>query len=132
MGIILPAFVIIFFTFEFGNEYKFKVGIIDKDDSYASEEIVKVIDELEDVETIHIKEKDYKMLLVSQQIQMAIIINNDFQEKKATEAGTMQFGVSSFRNGLPSAIHGNIQEHLWSVHHDKHRNGKRRRHDATD
>ena len=81
MGIILPAFVIIFFTFEFGNEYKFKVGIIDKDNSYASEEIVKVIDELEDVETIHIKEKDYKMLLVSQQIQMAIIINNDFQEK---------------------------------------------------
>ena len=49
MGIILPAFVIIFFTFEFGNEYKFKVGIIDKDNSYASEEIVKVIDELEDV-----------------------------------------------------------------------------------
>ena len=44
MGIILPAFVIIFFTFEFGNEYKFKVGIIDKDNSYASEEIVKVIE----------------------------------------------------------------------------------------
>ena len=52
MGIILPAFVIIFFTFEFGNEYKFQVGIIDKDDSYASEELVKVIDELEDVEVI--------------------------------------------------------------------------------
>ena len=49
MGIILPAFVIIFFTFEFGNEYKFKVGIIDKDNFYASEETVKVIDELQDV-----------------------------------------------------------------------------------
>ena len=81
MGVILPAFVIIFFTFEFGSEYKFKVGIIDKDNSYASEEVIRVIDELEDVETVNINEKDYKMLLVSQQIQMAIIINNDFQEK---------------------------------------------------
>ena len=80
-GVILPAFVIIFFTFEFGNEYKFKVGIVNKDNSYASEEVIKVIDELEDVETVNINEKDYKMLLVSQQIQMAIIINNDFQEK---------------------------------------------------
>ena len=80
-GVILPAFVIIFFTFEFGNEYKFKVGIVDKDNSYVSEEVIKVIDELEDVETVNIKEKDYKMLLVSQQIQMAIIINDGFQEK---------------------------------------------------
>ena len=80
-GVILPAFVIIFFTFEFGSEYKFKVGIIDKDNSYVSEEVIKVIDELEDVETVNIKEKDYKMLLVSQQIQMAIIINDGFQEK---------------------------------------------------
>ena len=81
MGVILPALVIIFFTFEFGSEYKFKVGIIDKDNSYVSEEVIKVIDELEDVETVNIKEKDYKMLLVSQQIQMAIIINDGFQEK---------------------------------------------------
>ena len=81
MGIILPAFVTVFFTFEFGNEYKFKVGIIDKDNSYASKEIAKVIDDLEDVEIVHIKEKDYKILLISQQIQLAIIINNNFQEK---------------------------------------------------
>ena len=41
IGIIMPAFIVVFFSFEFGTEYKYKVGIVDKDKSYASNEIIK-------------------------------------------------------------------------------------------
>ena len=78
-GIIVPAFIIVFFSFEFGGEYKFKVGVIDNDNSYASNEIIKTIDDLEDIESIKIKEDDYEILLITQQIQMAIIIDENFQ-----------------------------------------------------
>ena len=44
IGIILPAFIIVFFSFEFDSECKYKVGIVDKDNSYASNEIIKTID----------------------------------------------------------------------------------------
>lgn len=79
-GIILPAFIIVFFSFEFVGEYKFKVGVIDNDNSYASNEIIKTIDDLEDIQSIEIKEEDYEILLMTQQIQMAITIDNNFQE----------------------------------------------------
>lgn len=104
MGIVLPAFVIVFFTFEFGNQYKFKVGIIDKDNSYASQEIVKVIEDLEDVEIIQIKEKDYKMFLVSQQIQMAIIINENFQEKLLNKENNEIIMKSINENDINSVV----------------------------
>lgn len=80
LGIILPAFIIIFFSFEFGGQYKFKVGIIDNDKSYASREITKTIDSLEDIQSMEIKEEDYEILLITQQIEMAIIIDNHFQD----------------------------------------------------
>lgn len=81
MGIIVPAFVIVFFTFEFDIGYDFRVGVIDKDKSYVSQEIINTIDEMEDVEIVYIKEKDYETLLITQQIQMIILINDNFQEK---------------------------------------------------
>lgn len=81
LGIILPAFIIVFFSFEFGGEYKFKVGVIDNDKSYASSEIIKTIDSLEDIQSVEIKKEDYEILLITQQIQMAIIIDDNFQDK---------------------------------------------------
>lgn len=80
MGVIVPAFIIVFFSFEFGGEYKYKIGVVDNDNSYASREIVKVIDSLEDVQSVQIKDEDYEILLITQQIQMAIIIDDNFQE----------------------------------------------------
>ena len=81
MGIILPAFIVVFFSFEFGGQYKYKVGVIDKDKSYVSNEIIKTIDNLEDVESINVKENNYKILLITQQIEMIIIIDDNFQQK---------------------------------------------------
>lgn len=81
VGIIVPAFIIVFFSFEFGGEYKFKVGVIDNDNTYASKEIIETIDELEDIQSIEVKKEDYEILLITQQIQMVVIIDNNFQEK---------------------------------------------------
>ena len=81
VGIIVPAFIIIFFSFEFGGEYKFKVGVIDNDNSYASKEIIKTIDDLEDIQSIKIKEEDYEIFMITHQIEMAVIIDNNFQDK---------------------------------------------------
>ena len=81
VGIIIPAFIVIFFSFEFGKEYEFKVGVIDNDNSYVSNEIIKTIDDLEGIQSIKIKEDDYEILLITQQIQMAVIIDDDFQDK---------------------------------------------------
>ena len=80
IGIIMPAFIVVFFSFEFGIEYKYKVGIVDKDKSYASNEIIKSIDNLEDIETTKVKEKDYNILLITQQIEVAVIIDKGFED----------------------------------------------------
>lgn len=79
ISIIIPAFIIIFFSFEFKGEDIYKVGIIDNDNTYASKEIISVIDEMEDIQTINIKEEDYEILMITQQIQLAIIIDDNFQ-----------------------------------------------------
>ncbi len=104
MAIILPAFVMIFFTFELGNDYKFNVGIIDKDNSYTSKEIVKVIDELEDVKSVYVEEKDSKMLLISQQVQMVIIINENFQENLLNNKNSDIVIKSANENDLNSVV----------------------------
>lgn len=81
MGIILPIFLIIFFSFEFSTEYNFKVGVIDRDKTYVSNEIIQTIDEIEGIDTLNVKEKDYETFLITNQIQMVIVIDDKFQEK---------------------------------------------------
>ena len=79
-GVIIPVFIIIFFSFEFGGQYKYKIGIVDKDNSYSSNQIIESIDELEDIQSVKIKEKDYKLLLITQQIEVAVIIDKGFED----------------------------------------------------
>ena len=81
MGIILPAFITIFFSFEFGGEYSYKVGIIDNDDSYISREIIKSIENLEEIDCVEVKEDNYKVDLITQQVQVVIIINKGLEDK---------------------------------------------------
>ena len=81
IGIILPIFLIIFFSFEFSTEYNFKVGVIDRDKTYVSKEIIQTIDEIEGIDTLNIEEKDYETFLITNQIQMVIVIDDKFQEK---------------------------------------------------
>ena len=80
MGVISPAIISLFCTFTFGKESNYKVGVIDKDKGYISKEIVKTIEDIDNVDIIEIKESDYKILLASHQIQLAIIINENFSD----------------------------------------------------
>lgn len=97
IGIILPAFIIVFFSFEFESECKYKVGIVDKDNSYASNEIIKTIDNLEDIESTTVKEKDCNLLLITQQIEVAVIIDEGFQNK-LLNSKTQDINIKSIKN----------------------------------
>ena len=78
MGILAPAIVLIFFSFAFGNDITYKVGIVDKDNNYISNEIIETINNIEDVDVVDISKDNYEMLLESHQIQIAVIIEDNF------------------------------------------------------
>lgn len=80
MGIIAPALIIVFFSFVFGKETNYKVGVIDNDNNYISEEIIKSVKDLDKVDVIEVSEEEYEILLVSHQVQLVVIINNGFSE----------------------------------------------------
>ena len=78
MGILAPAIVLIFFSFAFGNDITYKVGIVDKDNNYISNEIIETINNIGDVDVVDISKDNYEMLLASHQIQIAVIIEDNF------------------------------------------------------
>lgn len=78
MGIMAPALIIIFFSFVFGNETIYKVGVIDNDDTYISKEIIKSISKIENVEVVDLDKDNYEIQLASHQIQIVIIIPKNF------------------------------------------------------
>ena len=81
MSIIAPAIVIVFFSFVFGNSINYKVGIIDNDKNYISNEIIDTINNIEDVDIVDVSKENYEILLVSHQIQMVVIIEENFTYK---------------------------------------------------
>lgn len=80
MGVVAPAIVIVFFSFAFGNEMNYRVGVIDKDNRYISKEIIQAINKIEDIDIVDIKNDNYEILLISHQIELAIIIDDNFSE----------------------------------------------------
>ncbi|WP_066896470.1 ABC transporter permease [Clostridium nigeriense] len=81
MGIIAPGIIIVFFTFVFGKDVNYKVGVIDKDNKYISREVIKAISEIENVDILDASNDNYEMLLISHQIQLAVIIEEGFSER---------------------------------------------------
>lgn len=81
MSIIVPSIVIVFFSFVFGNSINYKVGIVNEDKNYISNEIIEAINNIDNVDVVEISKEDYEILLVSHQIQIAVIIEEDFTEK---------------------------------------------------
>ena len=80
MGIIAPALIIVFFSFAFGQESNYKVGIIDKDGKYISKEIIKSIEDIENVDVVKVDEEEYEILLASHQVQLVVIIKDGFSD----------------------------------------------------
>ena len=78
MAIIAPALIIVFFSFIFGKEPNYKVGIIDNNNTYISKEIIKSIENIETVDVVKVKNYDYEILLASHQLQLVVIINDEF------------------------------------------------------
>lgn len=104
MGIIIPIFIIIFFSFEFSTDYNFKVGVIDKDNTYVSKEIIQIIDEIEGVDILNVKEKDCETFLITNQIQMVIVIEDNFQDKLLNLEGERIHIKSITENDMKSTI----------------------------
>lgn len=81
MGVIAPAIVIVFFSFAFGKQMNYKIGIIDKDSTYISKEIINSVGKIENIDILDISKENYELLLASHQIQIAIIIEENFERK---------------------------------------------------
>ena len=97
MGIVSPAVVIVIFSFAFGKNMNYKVGIIDKDNTYISKEVVDVINNIEDIDLVDISKDNYEMLLASHQIQIAIIIEDNFSEN-VLNLGDSKITIKSISN----------------------------------
>jgi len=107
MGIIAPAFIILFFTFSFGKEYNYKVGIIDNDKSYISNEIINTINDIENIDIVNVSNDDYKILLATEQIQVAVIINKNFSEN-ILNLKTDEITIKAISNGELKSILSSI------------------------
>ena len=81
-GVIAPAMVILFFSFAFGGDMKYKVGVINKDNKYISNEVIESIREIEEVDVVDISKDNYEILLASHQIQIAVIIDEKTGNQK--------------------------------------------------
>ena len=80
MGIVAPAVIIVFFSFAFGSDMNNKVGIINKDNNYISNEVVEAINKVENIDVVDISKENYEMLIISHQIQMVVIIEENFSD----------------------------------------------------
>ena len=80
MGIVAPAVIIVFFSFAFGSDMNYKVGIINKDNNYISNQVVEAINEVENIDVVDISKENYEMLIISHQIQMVVIIEENFSD----------------------------------------------------
>lgn len=81
MSIIVPSIVIVFFSFVFGNSINYKVGIVNEDKNYISNEIVETINNIDNVDMVEVSNDNYEILLVSHQIQIVVIIEENFTYK---------------------------------------------------
>ena len=80
MVIVAPAVIIVFFSFAFGSDMNYKVGIINKDNNYISNEVVEAINKVENIDVVDISKENYEMLIISHQIQMVVIIEENFSD----------------------------------------------------
>ncbi|MDV4151120.1 ABC transporter permease [Clostridium sp. AL.422] len=81
MSIIAPSIIIVLFSFAFGRDVNYRVGIIDNDKNYISNEIIQTIDDIDNVDVVDISRDNYEILLISHQIQMVVSIEDGFSNK---------------------------------------------------
>ena len=62
MGIVAPAVIIVFFSFAFGSDMNYKVGIINKDNNYISNQVVEAINEVENIDVVDISKESISIV----------------------------------------------------------------------
>ena len=114
MGIIAPALIIVFFSFAFGQESNYKVGIIDNDDNYISKEIIKSVEDIENVDVVKVYEEEYEILLASHQVHLVVIIEDKFSDNilnlKEDEVIVKSISNSDVKSTIVSIIKSKIED----------------------
>ena len=77
LGIIMPSIMIVFFSFAIGKEASYRIGIIDNDNSYTSNEIIKSIKNIDNIELVNINSKNYDFSILTHELELVIINYNN-------------------------------------------------------
>lgn len=80
LGIIIPSIMIVFFSFAIGKNPTYKIGIIDKDNSYTSKEIINSIKNIDNIEIVNINKKSYDFSIITHELELVIIIDDNLEE----------------------------------------------------
>ncbi len=107
MGVIAPALIILFFGFAFGKEYTYKVAVLDDDKSFTSQQIINSLSKMENIDLIYI-EGDYESKLLTQDIEVAIIIDKNTEQDllnlKPTNIKIYSIGDNEIKTTIKSII----------------------------
>lgn len=107
MGVVAPAIVIMLFSFSFGKSSSYNVGVINNDNSYISREIINTIDKIENVNLMEVKNNEYELLLITHQIQMVVIIDENFSQNILNQQND-QVIIKSINNSDVVSIISNV------------------------
>lgn len=80
LSIILPAILTIVFSFVLGKDMEYRVGIINKDKGVISQLVLEKVENIEGIVIEEIEEESYENALASKELELAIVIDEDFTE----------------------------------------------------
>lgn len=80
VSMIIPAILIIVFSYALGQESTYRVGIVNKDKGIISEVVLDKIEAIEGIKIQNIDEEETENLIAAKELELAIIINENFTE----------------------------------------------------
>lgn len=80
LAIVIPAILTIFFSFGLGQEGQYRIGVINKDKGIISQSVLKKIENIQGVSIEMVDEETYESKVTGKELELAIIINEDFSE----------------------------------------------------
>ncbi|MBU3103499.1 ABC transporter permease [Clostridium gasigenes] len=78
LSIVLPAMLIILFSYVLGQEGEYRVGIVNKDNGIISNSVLGKIESIDGIKIEEIKEEDSENLLAGKELELVIIVNDNF------------------------------------------------------
>ena len=78
LAIVLPAILTIVFSYVLGQDMEYRVGIINKDNGIISDSVLEKIEAIDNIKIEEIKEGNEDSLLAGNELDLVIIVNDDF------------------------------------------------------